>query len=712
MKHKQSIKWHQDITDAVLDFKPVRLPTANTGQVAILWFPLNILQIHTDIYLGKKGKLKPDERDYRLKALIRGHTEKDVAIAACAHVLSGEAIREIIPLECRIDELKHTGFLPYLRAITSAHHTNPEAITPSEATIAQALILLSDTNSPIAGADLAIYFSTSSLSDPSPLFAAPFVDRILRKACTRFGEQLDLMKLDRGWKKAFDDASWLAGIPRDGPAIGSGAGHLLDRTFPAWRVWALWRPNARRLARWERFTGEERGELWDVLGLEGPDFETREKGTLREWLIARFDISSPSPTIAYGKVVARLENGDVDAWATVLDRLLDALDVAYSTSAGSLALFTYLCAAGTVNEKVFRLLELVNAIPDSCVSELVLRVLDGKPDAKISAMMELLPFLNDGPGRQLRDILTPDLIKSVDAEMKRKQDVFCEQLNRGGGDAMGMNILGFGEILKRATWLQPSLSDDVRSVLGTWPEKADLEPMFKLRKDVLNVSMDADCPLKNMFNTYFMACLAGRGEVNDEMRNTLDALVHFWQQPPERDRRAVALAIAQRPTISSELRIRCLTQLKDMSWDFVFEVNQMLKKDTDMACVNFASILASKPWDYETATGCWRGILLSMIRQQNTTLLDSSLKCLNIESWFQLLHNVKKIFGNSVRSDPPNILNPALHRWSSRLTQSYLPILTDLEKKLGSLARLKWILIGWEDEQNVILALNKAVSTR
>jgi Poly(ADP-ribose) polymerase catalytic domain len=701
MRHNQSSKWHQDIADIAANYKPVNLAPLYSSQVATLYFPLAQLQSHTDFYLKRKGNLEQDDRDHRLISLVRDDPAKDVAIAACAHALSTPAVRELIIRECRVDPVTHDGLLPYLRAITGVHYANPTAISKDEEQLAQILILLSSSEAPVVGRHLNTYFLVSSKSELSELFLRPFVDKILRRACAKLGEKLDGMRIERQWKRGYEESSWLSDVLRDNPT----AGQLLDKTFPTWRIWALWRPNTQRLARWECFTAEQRGALRDILALEGPDFIASEKPILREGLLLHLDANQPCSSISYGRLVLKLENGTGSTACTMLNGLLDALDAACSTSPSSLALFTHLCARNPVDNRVFLLLELVDAIRDPSVSTAVLNILTAEVDIQVAAAMQLLPSLSDGPGRELRDVLTPSIIESVEKEVLRMQNKFCEQLQRGKGEGLAMRLQAFGEILKDATWLQSSLSDGLRSALDIWPEKDDLEPLFKFRTDVQINSVDANSPLPRMIDAYLMACLAGRGLMDEEGRRTIEELVHFWQLRPKPDRRAVALALAQRSTISSGLRIQCLAQLKDLDRDFVFEVSKVLIKDTDMACVNFARVLASN-WNNAETPECWRGILLSMIKQQNATLLDYSLEYLKIQPWFQWLNDLADIFGDSAIQNPPTILDTSLHLWNKRLSENYIPVLRDLENAMGSLAKLRWILAGWEDSENVIPVLD------
>lgn len=712
MRRNQKEKWYTDIQAAMANFRPALFTTPALGQVnAVNWFPLTRLQAATDYYLAKKGRMKADERDRRLKSLIMEYPPpKELLIAACAHVMSTEALREIIIGECRVDHAPpHEGLRAYLVTIAGAHYANPEAIKADEEQLAQALIVLLPPEKHTAigqhlNVALTRFFSLSTRGEPSEFYTQDFVELFLRNACINFSERLDVMRSNRQWKLAHEESSWLSEVPGESPTIG----HLLSRTFSLWRVWAMWRPNMQRLARWEHFTSDQRRELWDVLGLEGPDFIAKARPTMREGIISLLDPNQPDSSFGYGKLVLQPQDGSAAAASAILDRLLDALDAAQDTSPEALYLFTQLCTRHPVNDRTFRILELVNAITDTEVPKAVLSILTAGPDVGVSAAIQLLPALNDGPGRELREILTPDIIGSVQAEVQRMQNVFCEQLQRGGGDGVGMHLHMLGETLSNATWLQPSLTIELQSVLETWPERSELETLFKLRKNVQHSSREISSPLPNMINSYLLASLAGRGEIDNETRNTFDALAQFWQQRHDPICRDVALAIAQRSTISSELRIRCLAQLKEMQRDFVSTLDKMLKKDTDMACVNFASFLASHTWESSNteAPECWRGILLSMIRQRNDTLLDSSLKFLNVKSWFQFLADVKHVFGDSIIHDPPDILNPALHRWSKRLTRRYTPTLAELEDALGSLSQLDWIVTAYTNQEPIIALLN------
>src|SRR5205809_5991219 len=99
----QSSKWHQDIEATAAKYTPVDSAFAlNSGRVSILYFPFVELQAHTGVYLKKKlSSRKPEDRHRRLIALVKEHRRKDVALAACAHALSGQSVRELLYSEFR-----------------------------------------------------------------------------------------------------------------------------------------------------------------------------------------------------------------------------------------------------------------------------------------------------------------------------------------------------------------------------------------------------------------------------------------------------------------------------------------------------------------------------------------------------------------------------------------------------------------------------------
>src|SRR6266516_250038 len=119
---RQSDQWHQGVEATAAGRHPPS--DASTDQT----FPWDALRSHTEVYLGKKGKLTPQEQDARLMSLVQNHAAKDVAIAACGHAMTTETIRNFLLSSLSSAVSDNNEHLLYLRTIRIAKRVNSSAV--------------------------------------------------------------------------------------------------------------------------------------------------------------------------------------------------------------------------------------------------------------------------------------------------------------------------------------------------------------------------------------------------------------------------------------------------------------------------------------------------------------------------------------------------------------------------------------------------------
>src|SRR4051794_17120683 len=132
LSQRHSNGWHQKI-DATAAGKHPSL-NALSDQT----FPWDALRWHTEIYLGKKGTLTVEEKDKRLVGLIQNHAAKDIAIAACGHAMTSQAVRNLLLSELSVIS-DNPGLLACLQIVITARRANPGAVTDAEAFQAEVL---------------------------------------------------------------------------------------------------------------------------------------------------------------------------------------------------------------------------------------------------------------------------------------------------------------------------------------------------------------------------------------------------------------------------------------------------------------------------------------------------------------------------------------------------------------------------------------------
>jgi hypothetical protein len=105
------------------------------------------------------------------------------------------------------------------------------------------------------------------------------------------------------------------------------------------------------------------------------------------------------------------------------------------------------------------------------------------------------------------------------------------------------------------------------------------------------------------------------------------------------------------------------------------------QEEPDIACIDLTEILAMNVDVAES----WRYLLLRLIDQRSTTLLDFALNSLAAERWLLFLQGLNIVFGDIIRTATaisPPVLQPSLHAWVQTLAD-YVPTITHLEKALA-----------------------------
>jgi hypothetical protein len=698
---RHAVRWHQEIEVATASYRRL-----NVGLEKPPYFPLIKLQEHTNTYLQRAGRLTTSEQDARLVALVTQHQNKDAAIAACAHALSPHCVRHLLRTELPADAHSRLSMSLYLRILVAARHANPRAVDELEAQCALSLISLLFPDVLTVGECLRKLFTfireISIMGVPRDLLPPCVVENIPRNACELLSGQVQNMRFESEWKQAHQTTSWLSRLSGAARSIGE----LLDSSFPDWRIWALWRPDIKRLELWEQLTLQQRKDLVDILALEGPDFTGLGKSTLREALSPQGD-DRLGYSISHGRLHLALESASISDAQRLLDRLVSILCTACSVSSSSTALFIHLCVHNSTNTTALQVLEHVNYAADYSLSKAVLDMFTAPVNSvRMSGVLGTIDALNDVHHQALRDVLSSQITAAAEYVLLGLQDKFCQYLQSGrDAETAGMNLHGFGKNLQAAHWLQPSLSERMQSLLRYWPSTGDMKGLFNIRSEAKRTTADGINTVKSMVDTYCMSYLAGHGTIDDEIRTTVEGLIRLWQQPPDRERREVAVAMAELSNVEPSIRRRCLIQLSSMTDRFVREIRTVVSRDYDEICIKFARVLVIPRLLDAEELDCWRGFLRCMIESRGSTLLDYTFVVYpTADNWLQWMKNIRTIFGSS-RDDPPAsspILCQRLHHWTERLSRSYIPVLTSLGNNHGFESAMRWVLLGWEMSELII----------
>lgn len=238
IKGRESDAWHKKINDTVGPRKPTDAD-----------FPWTALQNHTGYYMKKKGKLSQTQIDERLLALIQKHPSKEVAIAACAHVISTRSIRNLLVNDHRVELDSTFELQDYLQVIVATNHVNAGAVSDIESQWARCLLEHAAAGGPSRTLAQQLHDVLSLLpARVSPdLLLQDDISRLATSVCTDFAKQLENLRHKNQWMDAHTAVGWLSTVTTSNSTLQTGTRNLLDNHFPTWGAWAAWRPNIPRL---------------------------------------------------------------------------------------------------------------------------------------------------------------------------------------------------------------------------------------------------------------------------------------------------------------------------------------------------------------------------------------------------------------------------------------------------------------------------------
>lgn len=231
IKGRESDAWYTNINDTAGPRKPTDAD-----------FPWIALQNHTGYYMKKKGKLSQIQVDERLLALIKKYPSKELAIAACAHVVSARVIRNLLANDLKVEH-GALGRQQYLQVIVTANHVNLAAVSEVEARCARYLLehATAGGSSRTLGQQFHDVLPLLSARVAPDLLLQADISGLVHGACANFAEPLEVLRLENQWMDAHVVAGWLSTVVTGNDRLGianAGTRLMLDECLPRWRAWA------------------------------------------------------------------------------------------------------------------------------------------------------------------------------------------------------------------------------------------------------------------------------------------------------------------------------------------------------------------------------------------------------------------------------------------------------------------------------------------
>ena len=686
----KSDAWHETVDSTVLG----RLAPVSADLICNEDFPWTQLRLITDKHLKGQGKLQPQQRDMLLLCLIMSHSSVSVALAASAHAMSPQALRDLLYREFSVQPGRIDGLTVFLQVIIIINRVNPIAIREVEVQLARKLLPFSATSSHVAGTQLEAVFALLGTGVPRDTHGLlnSYTYAVGQRMCTDYGLQLDMLRDKCSWLHAHSAAAplfRLRGWFLEQYPGNTTPQQLLDMVYPSWRAWSLWRPNVRRLAlRGERLSTEQCKILKEVLALEGPDFESNQQQTLAEGLVSRRGSTSPL-TITSGNLSVIVRSSSVSEVREILNRLQTALDTACLNGQHDIALLVHFCVGKSVDDEVLDILEGVSGMANMAISAAVLKFYTAQKEPGVTQMewmTQLIPTVCRVRGQALRQALAPQLLKEIADCVQEVQDKLRSQLATGKpwhiSEMRSLQV--FGRYLQDTEWLQPLLDGPLLDLISRWPTLEKIECLYALRAAAQSTRPGITTSLASKIDACCIDCLIQYGTVDENTRSLMSSLTSVWQQLCDVERRAVALLMVQDTIIDSESGHSCLEQLPFLPDYFVKSLLNILHSHNDhpdATCLELSRLLAGVP-SSSAVLGCWRPILRHMIANQKSTIFEYTTTHLTIEAWLTWLAELRYIFVDMwewPQASVPIVFQHKLHEWADRLNV-HLPVIARLER--------------------------------
>ena len=674
--------WHRNVDATVRDKRPTDKD-----------FPWTRLQEHTKAYVDRRGRLTQEQIDDHLLGLIQTHTEIEMAFSACANALSPRSVRRLLTMDLWISHNSYFGLVPYLQAIVAANYVKPEAASKIETDWPLELIKHYDGSCSEVrlGEQLCTIISLLMSEMCADFLLRDHAIALARTVCQTFALQLKTLSDENRWVDVFVAVEWLSKLSTASIDLswgGFGPLQLLGSCLPAWRAWAAWRPDMNRLHFLKETAVSQNDSLQGLLAIDGPDFTNNAQNSLKEGLIAQ-ELAPQEPglfpqIIGWRNIRIELAGRVANELRSILDRLSSSIDAASQGGPDYITLLAYLCTSRIISYDVVQILDGVDCLPRNLITP-VLQIYTKSHDESTvhDAVNQVWPTLNGDRTRSLRESLTPHMVACIAIYVLKKQSELYERLESNKPwDGTEVDLIKFAKAFPRTSWLWPMIDPSLRDYILFINNGASLELMKNLgllRIDIQNASPQNDLSLISHIDAYCKYLLFPYCQIDSDLVKLVQALMGFWQQNTDGDRRDLALQIARCPRTEKQLKCQRMSQIIGLHEEIVFTVLAILKGDEEKMVdllFDFSRLLVTKATP--ELRNCWRMILYYEMHSQDERIVDQALKTLTAKRWLQWFPFIKFLFQDMMEWYSPTLLEAELHTWARRL-RSYLPTLESLE---------------------------------
>ncbi|KAF2838190.1 hypothetical protein M501DRAFT_1017212 [Patellaria atrata CBS 101060] len=686
--------WHKKVEMATNCHKPI----LNVDLAKNPEFPWTTVQEITETYLSRKKETSSSEkRDAKLLKLMLKHGNREVALAACAHLVSPETLLTFIKGNIHMSPYQAPA---YVRLIAVASYTNPLAVDQMELSRARSLNKVLSAPSlwdilPLLETEVV----ASSLLHPQIVF---YVQRIF----STFALELETLVSKGQWYDVHNiNSNWLRIVYQNqinNYASTLRADVLLNIALPSWKKYSEWKPNVQRLHNWTKFSADQRALFKDVLALEGPDILEGVQPTLRAALVARQQRSN-QPGLRHGGLYLELSSGAQTGLEKLSERLCKFMDDVSTQSKYSMALLGHYLKNG-FDLNAITLLEGVLKIGDNWITARVVEFIKStnrESNQDIERTIRVVLALGHPKARDLQQPMSPQIIPIVSGHMERlERELMPGIMAQYAVEEAERNLYAFGCRVRLVAWMIPLLDESWQVLFRNWPLAETLERTQTLRKDLARMQTDDATRIVGLVNRYCRSKLIRRLPTHPKHTLIIEALLDLWRSTQDTERRSLAVFLAYTSRFAVDACCACIKSLEMPDNNFITQTDRLLGQHDITICLGLASLLAER--SNSSSISAWKDFLLHIIDDFKGDLLTYTLEKSGVSTWFQFLDDIDQAFRDTIRLDTEDslttILDPALHLWNIELL-SYRSILICIEGFDHSKSALYCFLTGFNNPQ-------------
>lgn len=461
---------------------------------------------------------------------------------------------------------------------------------------------------------------------------------------------------------------------------------ILNKYMPAWRTWANWRPDAKRIERWSKLRDSDRMALKDMLALEGRDRTIAGSSTHFQCLFNQ--IKGTNRRVKQGDL--HLDVPDADVFE-LLQRLYNALDAAQAL--GQKGVDIYISLSSSDHADI--VLDLFQSIPRDKFCDRALEglasVLKGTNTvANMDSLVALLDASKDN--YELCEMLRPVLLRSTHATFVTARETFVSQVERDRvADELGMTLHRFAVVLHSNHALGEHFEADLYTILRCLPSEETLKRVFEYRSSVQH---RRSYQLRNDPSSgWLLNKFRGGGSQADIPDRLVEALCSVWKRRLSADCQNIALTLLHMEHVDVDIIEACLQELPTTPTWFASKWLPVLNTSADFPFVQMAEVLVltgdeidRKP--YRPWLKYWAWKFDDLIPESLIPLA----KRIPLPKWFKWTRNVITLLSTDLLSNANGLQRTA--SWSTQLLTTYKSPLARLSTMLGGEdANLAWLLV-------------------